>query len=264
MQSTAADSHFVILGSPLSPFVRKVLAALNAKGPALTYEVDPLPGFTGNAAFEKISPLCKIPVVWHMGRIMTDSTVICEYIDDAFPDLPALFPAREGGIESARRRAAARWIEEFADTRVVDVFLWELFSERVLRPAYTGSTPDEEKIEKVIANDVQPILEYVESKLLTDSAREGGFLFGDSPMMADFALTTAFRNLEMAQIDVFRGAHPDLAAYVKRVLASPPLAKLRPVEDLGMTVHPVKHPEAFAEMGFPIVTTGDFWGTPKL
>ena len=49
-----------IIGSPVSPYVRKVLAVLGLKG--VSYAIDPLVPFLANDAFAKISPLRRIPV----------------------------------------------------------------------------------------------------------------------------------------------------------------------------------------------------------
>ncbi len=50
-----------IIGSFVSPYVRKVLACLNLKG--LDYQVDPITPFFGNDEFERLSPLRRIPVL---------------------------------------------------------------------------------------------------------------------------------------------------------------------------------------------------------
>ena len=50
-----------IIGSFVSPYVRKVLACMNLKG--LAYEVDPITPFYGNEEFRRLSPLCRIPVL---------------------------------------------------------------------------------------------------------------------------------------------------------------------------------------------------------
>ena len=50
-----------IIGSFVSPYVRKVLACLELKG--LDYEVDPITPFFGNDEFSRLSPLRRIPVL---------------------------------------------------------------------------------------------------------------------------------------------------------------------------------------------------------
>ncbi len=38
--------------------------------------------------FKKINPRGQVPALDHDGKIITESTVICEYLEDAFPDAP--------------------------------------------------------------------------------------------------------------------------------------------------------------------------------
>ncbi|MFX5756444.1 glutathione S-transferase family protein, partial [Acinetobacter baumannii] len=50
----------LIIGSYLSPYVRKVLVLLELKG--IAYRIDPIVPFFGDEAFERLSPLRQIPV----------------------------------------------------------------------------------------------------------------------------------------------------------------------------------------------------------
>ena len=77
-----------IIGSFVSPYVRKVLACMNLKG--LAYEVDPITPFFGDDAFEAMSPLRRIPVLIDGDFHASDSSVICAYLDEAYPGHPLL------------------------------------------------------------------------------------------------------------------------------------------------------------------------------
>lgn len=90
-----------IVGSFLSPYVRKVLVALEFKG--VPYQVDPIVPFYGDDEFSRLSPLRRVPVLVDDAVTLCDSTVICEYLEDRFP-LPALLPA----WPAARARAGSR------------------------------------------------------------------------------------------------------------------------------------------------------------
>ena len=92
-----------IIGSFVSPYVRKVLACLNLKG--LTYEIDPITPFFGDDEFERLSPLRRIPVLIDGELVVSDSSVICAYLDEAYGGHP-LLPAEPTD------RARARWREE--------------------------------------------------------------------------------------------------------------------------------------------------------
>ena len=50
-----------IIGSYLSPYVRKVLVFLHAKG--IPYQIDPIVPFFGDERFTALSPLRRIPVL---------------------------------------------------------------------------------------------------------------------------------------------------------------------------------------------------------
>ena len=123
---TKPSQPATIIGGPASPFVRKVLAVCEMKG--VPYRLDPIVPFFGNDAFGDISPLRRIPVFIDDQVSLCDSTVICEYLEERYPS-PALLPA------TPAERARARWIEEFADTRMGDVFIWRIFYEAVVNPS---------------------------------------------------------------------------------------------------------------------------------
>ncbi|HTF02001.1 MAG TPA: glutathione S-transferase family protein, partial [Bradyrhizobium sp.] len=107
-----------VIGNYISPYVRKVLACLHLKG--LSYEIDPIIPFYTGEDLTKLNPLRRIPVLIDGDLTLCDSSVICQYLEEAYPDRP-LLPA------NAKDRARARWLEEFADTRLGDVFIWGLF-----------------------------------------------------------------------------------------------------------------------------------------
>jgi glutathione S-transferase len=50
-----------VIGSYVSPYVRKVLVCLHAKG--LAYEIDPIIPFFGDDRFARLSPLRRVPVL---------------------------------------------------------------------------------------------------------------------------------------------------------------------------------------------------------
>ena len=114
-----------IIGGPVSPYVRKVLAVCEMKG--VPYRLDPIVPFFGDDRFSELSPLRRIPVFIDDRVSLCDSTVISEYLEDRFPAPPMLPAAPE-------LRARARWLEEFADTCMGDVFIRRIFYEAVIRP----------------------------------------------------------------------------------------------------------------------------------
>src|SRR4051812_17694497 len=162
--SLRMDRPLTIIGSYVSPYVRKVLAAMNLKG--LSYEVDPITPFFGSDEFERLSPLRRIPVLIDGDFHASDSTVICAYLDEAYPKHP-LLPT------DPKDRARARWLEEFADTRLGDLFIWGLFYQKVVRPLVWGEPPDEERVSTPLNEGIPAALDYLETEL-----PPRGFLFG--------------------------------------------------------------------------------------
>ena len=228
-----------IIGSFVSPYVRKVLACMNLKG--LPYEVDPITPFFGNDEFEALSPLRRIPILIDGDVKVSDSSVICAYLDDAYPDRPLL-------PESAGDRARARWLEEFADTRLGDIFIWSLFYQKVVRPMVWGEPGDEERIAKSLNEDIPAALDYLE-RVVPPS----GFLFDDIGL-ADIALASFFRNGAYAGFDVDSGKWPRTAGFVQRTLDHPAIASLLPFEDVQRSAEIRRRREALLEAGAPLTS----------
>jgi glutathione S-transferase len=61
--------------------------------------------------FKAINPNGQVPALDHDGRIITESTVICEYLEDEFPDYPSLRPADSFG--KAQMRIWTKWVDEY-------------------------------------------------------------------------------------------------------------------------------------------------------
>jgi glutathione S-transferase len=206
-----------IIGSYVSPYVRKVLACMNLKG--LVYEVDPITPFFGNEEFQRMSPLRRIPVLVDGDFSISDSSVICAYLDEAFPAHP-LFPS------DPQERARARWFEEYADTRLGDLFIWSLFYQKVVHPLVWGEPGDQARIEKAMNEEIPAALDYLEGEVPA-----GGFLFGDIGA-ADISIASFFRNGAYAGFVVDAARWPRTSAFIERTLAHPCIAALLPLEDV--------------------------------
>jgi glutathione S-transferase len=181
---------------------------------------------------------------------LADSTVICEYLEDRYPT-PALHP------RGPAQRARARWIEEFADTRMGDVFIWRLFHQVVIRPAVFGETGDAELVQRTLEQDIPQVLDYLESQIPSE-----GFLFGELAL-ADVAVAAFFRTAAFARFHVDALRWPQTAAYVERVLALEAFARLRPFEDRSRRTPPAEHRRALAEIGAPIMDESHTTDRPR-
>ena len=237
------DRPLRIIGSFVSPYVRKVLACMNLKG--LAYEIDPITPFFGNDEFERLSPLRRIPVLVDGDFAISDSSVICAYLDDAYPGHP-LFPA------DPKDRARARWLEEYADTRLGDLFIWAYFYQKVVRPMVWGEPTDEERVRKAEQEDIPAALDYLEGEL-----PESGFLFGDIGA-ADISIATFFRNGAYAGFETDAAHWPRTGAFARRTLDHPCIAELLPFEDVQRGVEIKGRRQALLDAGAPL--TGDTLG----
>ncbi|WBH18246.1 glutathione S-transferase family protein [Sphingomonas radiodurans] len=97
---------------PLSPYAQKVKIALREKGVAFETAVPGGIGVGGAAGdFVAANPRAEVPALIHDDVSIFDSTIILEYIEDAWPE-PALLPA------SPADRARVRMIEDVVDTHL--------------------------------------------------------------------------------------------------------------------------------------------------
>ncbi len=227
----------LVVGSYLSPYVRKVLVCLEAKG--ITYEVDHLVPFFGNDAFSTLSPLRRIPVLVDGDLVLTDSTVICEYLDELKPE-PRLYP------RDIRARARTRWLEEFADTRMGDVLIWRYFQQIAIRPAVWGEKGDRALTERTLSEEVPAVLDFLEAEAPAD-----GFRFG-VVSMADVAPACFFRTVAFVRFQIDGARWPKTAAWIDRTLATAPFERLAKIENAIARLPVSQQRETLIAMGAPI------------
>ncbi len=244
----AKPSVATIIGGPISPYVRKVLAVCSLKG--VPYRLDPIVPFFGDDAFSQLSPLRRIPVFIDDEVSLCDSTVIAEYLEDRYPS-PALLPA------GPAQRARARWLEEFADTRMGDVFIWRVFYEAVVLPFIFQRPRDKDRIARAVAEEVPEVMAYLEKMAPGD-----GFLAGDLSL-ADIAVAAPFCNLKWARVEPDRVRFPKTCAWVERTLAAPAVAEATRFGEVLMQTPPDRHRAALAELGVPLSETTLATATPR-
>ncbi|MFL6858357.1 MAG: glutathione S-transferase family protein [Allosphingosinicella sp.] len=229
-----------IVGSYVSPYVRKVLACLWLKGLAGDYEIDPITPFFGGEEFARLSPLRRIPVLIDGDTRLCDSSVICAYLDEIRPD-PPLLPA------TPKDRARARWLEEYADTRLGEVFIWGLFYQKFVRPAVFGEEGDAARVERILADDLPRELDYLERELPAE-----GFLFGEGIRLADVAIATFFRNGAYVGVEPDPARWPRVAGFVARALGHPCFAFTYPFEQAQIATDPKGRRAALLAAGAPL------------
>lgn len=210
-----------VIGSYISPYVRKVLVFLETKG--IEYEIDPIAPFVGNEEFARLSPLKRIPVLLDGELVLTDSSVICQYLEDKFPE-PSLYP------RDIAARARARWLEEYADTRLADGLIWRLFYEISIKKRTTGQPADEAVVQHAREVEIPAALDYLETQVPPDA-----FIFGE-PSIADIAIACYFRTAAFVRYTVDAARWPRVAALLERAWALPAFRKLAHFEECSLRV----------------------------
>ena len=238
----------VVVGNYVSPYVRKVLAFLELKH--VPYRIDPIAPFVGNDEFTRLSPLRRIPVLVDGDLVLTDSSVICQYLEDRYPT-PALYPA------DVADRARARWLEEYADSHLGDVLVWNLFYQLGAKRYIFKEAPDEALVQRAREVDIPAALGYLETQLPDE-----GFIFG-ALSIADIALASFFRTAAFVRYAIDAERWPRTAGLVARVQAQPALQKLACIEDCILRVPLDQQREVLAARGVALTEASIGGAAPR-
>jgi glutathione S-transferase len=199
-----------------SPFPTRVRLCLYAKG--LTPQIIEPPGFHATTEskgdYYGVNPIGRVPaLVTDDGHSLPESEVICEYLEDTYPE-PPLLPADAWG------RAQVRLISRLCDFYLVMAMV----------PLFTASGQsrkrwDRPAIDKALAA-VETALGYIEHYL-----GEDGYAVGDRLTWADGALVPQLMLAYEWAPALFDapsplGKHPKLAAYWSDIARDPIVARL--------------------------------------
>jgi glutathione S-transferase len=229
-----------IIGNHISPFVRKVLAVCEIK--QLAYQIDSIVPFYGSEKFTALSPLRRIPVLIDDDVVVNDSSTICEYLEDKWPDVPVL-------PRNPVARARARFLDEYADTRIADVVLWKVFGRALVAPAIFGAPRDHDAVRAVVANEVPAILDQLERW-----APAEGFIFGATPVLADISVASHFTNFRWARQTIDAAHWPRTSGWVSRVESHAPISHLNVIGEKLLRVPPGGHAPVLQSLGVSVST----------
>jgi glutathione S-transferase len=102
---------YTLYNAPQSTCSQRVRFVLNAKGlPFSEIKLDLLAGDQLKPDYLKLNPNGVVPTLDHDGAIVTDSTVIIEYLDETAPQPAGFTPADP--VRRARMRSLMRFIDE--------------------------------------------------------------------------------------------------------------------------------------------------------
>lgn len=217
----------------------KVRLVLAEKGLAWegTY-LDILKGDQFDPEYVKLNPKAVVPTLVHDGKVVIESTLICEYLDDAFPDTP-LKPADP----------YARWQMRMW-TKAVDDYVHPACAELTFscthRHTMARLAPAE--LERLLdatpANSVKPGWKARKREIVTqgfnapgieqpfklydsymqkmeDALQDRQWLTGDTFSLADIAMAPYVNRLDMLGMAEMWSKRPRLAGWFARLKARP-------------------------------------------
>jgi glutathione S-transferase len=209
----------IVYGSPVSPFVFKVLVTMAEKG--LDFKmIETLPvrtlkamGKKANPAFVKASPLGKIPAYQEGNWTIADSSVIMGYLDRQNPKVP-LYPAEP------KKFAETLWFEKYGDEIVAGVVHHKILFEKIVKPKLFNKPTDEVILQEAITKELPEILAYLEKEL-----KGKKWIVGDRFTAADIAIGAHLVSLKQCGVNINAEQWPNLSAYTQRLFDRPSFKK---------------------------------------
>jgi glutathione S-transferase len=199
-----------------SPFPTRVRLLIYAKG--LDVEIVEPPGFhattEGKGDYLRVNPIGRVPcLVLDDGRALPESEVICEYLEDAFPE-PSLRPADP--FERARMRLLSRICDVYVVMAMVPLFALSGRSRRHWAPEAVGAATAK----------VAEALGYLEQYIGPDGYAAGGALSqADGAIAPQLVLACEWIPAVFGGGDPLAGL-PKLAAYWAKAQADLIVARL--------------------------------------
>jgi glutathione S-transferase len=193
----------ILYGVPLSPYVRKVRVCLAHK--QLDYKLEIVSPFNQPDWFLELNPLGRIPALKDDELSLADSSVICQYLDEKYPDSASLLG------DTIEQRAAVRWLEKYADYELAPSATFTVFQQRIIAPTMQKPT-DEALVQSALNEKLPPLFDYLE-----DYLGDNEFFVGESLTLADIAVSCQLMNMEHGGEQLDESRWPNLAALHSRV-----------------------------------------------
>ena len=205
-----------VFGAPLSPFVRKVRLCLAEKG--MDYELEMVMPFTPPEWYLQLNPLGRIPAMRDGELCFADSSVICQYLEEAYEESARLYG------DNPADKAQIRWLEKYADYELAPLMTFGVFRNRVLKPS-SGHPCNEESVQAALNEKLPPHFDYLERQLGKNS-----YFVGTQLSMADIAFACQAINMEHGGELIDAERWPALAAHYGRIKALDSVQNLLPGE----------------------------------
>lgn len=214
----------------LSPFSRKVRLALHEKKLDFDLKVEMV--WKRRADYLALNPTGQVPVLVEAnGTVVADSSVICEYLEDVYPETPL-------NAASAEQRAEVRRLVAWFDLKFAREVTANLVFEKLMKRFMRLGEPDSEKI-RAGKDNIHYHLDYI--GYLTERRR---WLAGEELSYADLAAAAHLSVLDYIG-DVPWRDHGDARDWYARLKSRPSFRPL--LDDHVAGVPPPKH---YAEIDF--------------
>lgn len=190
-------------------------------------------------AYLALNPAGVVPTLQHGDEVITESTVIIEYLDDAFPE-PGLRPA--GAAARARMRWWMKCVDEVVHPSIRPISFMRFVASRAqdlsdeTLQEVTGrmAKKDLAEVWQRVArapysdDELAAYLHKIEETLDRMETVLGAhaWLAGDEFSLADIAITPYFRRLAQLDKQPLWLARPRVAAWLQRIEARPSFAIL--------------------------------------
>lgn len=220
----------VLYHLPLSPFARKVRLVLGEK--RLPFELQLEKVWERRPEYLDLNPAGTVPTLVEDNRLVVpDSGVICEYLDEAYPDTPLL------GRTLAERVEVRRLVAWF-DGKFAREVTANLLGEKFMKRLSGRGNPDANALRAGYAN-MRGHLEYL--GWLSETRK---WLAGDTLSLADFAAAAHLSALDFAG-DVDWSMSPATKDWYARIKSRP---SFRPL--LADRVTGIIPPAHYADLDF--------------
>ena len=175
---------FRFFHAPLSPFCRKVRLVLSEK--KLEFELIEEKYWEKREDFLALNPFGQVPVLQNSEITLAESSAICEYLNEKFPD-PELLP---NNIEDrAEVRRLVSWFDDKFNREVTQKLVYERITKKII-----GKGFPEAKNVKVGMQNIKFHIDYMSSLL---EYRQ--WLAGNEMTLADFTAAAHFSVLDYSR-----------------------------------------------------------------
>ncbi len=219
----------------LSPCAHKVRLALEERNIAFESRLLNLMGKENlTSDYLKINPKGVVPALVHGEIIITESTVICEYLEDAFSQKP-LMP--QTPIDKARVRYWTKHVDELLHPNTMPIifgglarYVW-LAKPEEERSKLLAQIPDPLRRQRqtrlikqgLAAPDVLPAIKVWQQtfKMMEAKLSERQWLAGDNLTLADYALTPYIFAMKYLQVEFVFNQYPHLHQWMQHIMERP-------------------------------------------